>query len=306
MDALWPEVLPATAPAALRALVSKVRTVLGPDVLVGRGELALALPASVRIDVEEALDAVHRALSRNQALDVYDVFDEGRWCRCVAKTLRPDRAGDVRALRRLRREGRLLARMTHPHIVRAYETLEAPRTIVVLETLTGETLDHLIGRRSRRLAAAEVAILGLHVGSAIRYMHAQGHLHLDLKPSNVTVDGGIAKLLDLSLARPPTRSGPRGVGTRRYMAPEQARGGAFTAACDVWGLGTVLYEAAAGRAAYEDDDRARYPQLERRPPSIRRLRRLPRPLAHLIDSCLESEPGDRPDLTALLDALESV
>jgi eukaryotic-like serine/threonine-protein kinase len=68
----------------------------------------------------------------------------------------------------------------------------------------------------------------------------------------------------------------------------------------------VLYEAAAGRAAYEDDDRARYPQLERRPPSIRRLRRLPRPLAHLIDSCLESEPGDRPDLTALLDALESV
>lgn len=63
MDALWPEVVPPTAPAALRAVVSKVRAALGPDVLVGRGELALVLPAGVRIDVEEALEAVHRAES---------------------------------------------------------------------------------------------------------------------------------------------------------------------------------------------------------------------------------------------------
>jgi eukaryotic-like serine/threonine-protein kinase len=242
-------------------------------------------------------------LSRNQALDVYDVFDEGRWCRCVAKTLRPDRLGDVRALRRLRREGRLLERMTHPHIVRAYETLEVPRTIVLLETLTGETLEHLIERRSKRLPSEEVAILGLHLGSAIRYMHSQGHLHLDMKPSNVVVDGGIAKLLDLSLARPPCHAGRRGVGTRRYMAPEQARGGAFTQASDVWGLGTVLYEAAAGVPAFAEGDG--YPQLRRRPPSIRRVRRLPPGLAGLIDACLELEPDERPTVDDLLQALES-
>jgi serine/threonine protein kinase len=244
-------------------------------------------------------------VSRNQALDVYDVWDARRYCRCVAKTLRPDRlAADDRALARLRIEGELLARFTHPHLVRAYQTLEEPQTIVILETLSGETLACHIEERGRRLPAAEVAMLGLHVGSAMRYMHGEGYVHLDLKPSNVVIDMGFAKVLDLSLARPPGRVRP-GVGTRHYLAPEQARGGEVSAAADVWGVGVVLWEAAAGTPAFEEEPAlGRYPQAVRRAAPVRSVRRLPAGLAATIDACLEPVPGDRPALDDVLAALE--
>ena len=241
-------------------------------------------------------------LSRGQALDVYDAWDAARYCRVVAKTTRPDRDGD-RALVRLRREGRLLARFTHPHIVRAYETLEAPRTIVVLETLDGETLTFLIDRRARRLAAAEVALVGLHVGSALRYLHREGWLHIDVKPANVIIDQGVAKLLDLSLARRPARRTRRGAGTRAYLAPEQARGGPLSAATDVWGLGALLFEAAVGEPPFPDDG---YAQLHRRAAAVGRLRRLPAALGGTIDACLEPDAERRPTIDAVLVALERV
>ncbi|CAM5718325.1 serine/threonine-protein kinase [Streptomyces hirsutus] len=62
--------------------------------------------------------------------------------------------------------------------------------LVVLETLTGETLSHLLHRLRRWLSAADVALLGVQLCSAIHYLHGQGLLHLDLKPSNVVVDCG--------------------------------------------------------------------------------------------------------------------
>ncbi len=57
-------------------------------------------------------------LSRGRTLDVYDVWSDERACRCIAKTLRADRSEDRWARRRLETEGRLLRRLTHPHIVR--------------------------------------------------------------------------------------------------------------------------------------------------------------------------------------------
>jgi DNA-binding SARP family transcriptional activator len=63
VDALWPYASPAAAPSALTVLVSKLRAALGPQLLAGRGELRLNLPADVRIDVEDALAAVHEAQS---------------------------------------------------------------------------------------------------------------------------------------------------------------------------------------------------------------------------------------------------
>ena len=234
-------------------------------------------------------------LSRNEALDVYDVWDRGRYCRCVAKTLRPDRRADERPRARLLREGELLERFAHPHLVRAYATLLEPEIVVILETLSGETLDHLVGRRERRrLPVAELALLGLQVGSAVRYLHGEGWLHLDLKPSNIIVDLGVVKLLDLSLVRPPGPA-PRGLGTPGYLAPEQALGDDLTAAADVWGLGAVLFEAATGEPPCEDRDV---------PPSVRTLRRLPRPLADGIDACFARHPALRPTVEELLGLLE--
>jgi serine/threonine protein kinase len=244
-------------------------------------------------------------LHRSRALDVYDAWSGERGSRCTVKTVRPDRLRDERTVKALLREGRLLCRMSHPHVVRGYEVLAAPRPAIVLETLRGETLGHLIDRSSRRLSSAELGHLGLHVGSALRYLHARKILHLDLKPSNVIVEAGRAKLIDLSLARAPGRA-PAGRGTWCYMAPEQARGGTIGPPADVWGLGIVLYEAATGRAAYgeDDDEDVEYPQLTRRPTPVRRARRLPVGFAMAIDACLDPDPSRRPQLTDLLAACE--
>lgn len=246
-------------------------------------------------------------LSRGRTLDVYDVWSEERSCRCVVKTLRPDRLDDARARNRLLREGRLLRRLAHPHLVRAYEVIVEPRPAAVLETLTGETLAHLVDRRSRALGGAELGILGLHLASALGYLHSQGVLHLDLKPSNVVAEAGRAKIIDLSVARAPGRISP-GVGTWCYLAPEQARGEVVGPEADVWGLGATLWEAATGAAPFDDgDDGPEYPQLVRgAEPLARRRPRLPRQLSDTIDACLRAEPARRPSLAGVVRRLARV
>src|SRR3954452_21639631 len=238
-------------------------------------------------------------LSRGRTLDAYDVWSEERDCRCVAKLLRPQRLTDQAARRRLRREGALAIELRHPHIVEGYALLSRPQTAVILETLEGQTLSHMIETTKRRLSVAELAFLGMHLCSAMHYLHGRGFLHIDLKPSNVISDFGQAKVIDLSLARRPGR-GRRGVGTRPYMAPEQARGGRLSAATDVWGIGAVLFEAASGARPFASHQNgARYPQLEHRAPGVASLRRLPKPFAAAIDACLEPEPRDRPAVREL-------
>ena len=79
-------------------------------------------------------------LSRGRTLDAYAVWSDQRDCLCVAKVLRPEKLDDRSARRRLRAEGRLVERLSHPHIVRAYELVERPQPVLVLEALTGETL----------------------------------------------------------------------------------------------------------------------------------------------------------------------
>lgn len=68
-EAIWPEHVPPAAPSALRALVSKVRAVVGARALMGRGELTLRLSPEIRVDVEDAVAAVHRAESAVALMD---------------------------------------------------------------------------------------------------------------------------------------------------------------------------------------------------------------------------------------------
>jgi serine/threonine protein kinase len=252
---------------------------------------------------------VVRHMTRSRTFDVYDAWSDVRRCRVVAKTLRPAAVDGRDAARRLRREGRLLRRLDHPHLVRAYETQPGPPPVLVLETVGGETLAHLTDRRRRRLAATELAILGLQLASAVGYLHRHGWLHLDLKPSNIVVEAGRAKILDLSVAR---RPGPAraGVGTWCYMAPEQARGDELGEAADVWGIGATLWEAATGRLAFggsdAEEEATEYPQLHRAAEPVSRHRRLPTALAQAIDLSLRPEPARRPSIDRLWTLLTRV
>jgi serine/threonine protein kinase len=198
----------------------------------------------------------------------------------------------------------------------------------------------MIEVRDAELSPVELAHLGLHLGSAIRYLHAHGWLHLDLKPSNVISECGRAKLIDLSVARPPGAA-HGGIGTLYYMAPEQVRGGELGPAADVWGIGAVLFEAATGEPAFDDPnadelddtgnlesydsdepygesgdsddmptgerfDESDYPQLTPTTWHAEALRALPDELARLIAACLEREPASRPSVDELLGALEPI
>jgi eukaryotic-like serine/threonine-protein kinase len=243
-------------------------------------------------------------LSRGRALDVYDAWSLERDCRCVAKVVRPDRRAP-RVRRRLVQEGELLLELAHPHIVRAYELRRRPRTVLVMETLGGETVEHMIHSAPRRLAMADVAHLGLQICSAIGYLHGHGYLHLDLKPSNVIVQSGQARVIDLSLARRPGPV-PRGLGSPPYLAPEQASGETAGAATDVWGLGVTLYEAATGTRPFPDARPKHYPQSERRASSAAEARRAPAGFVRLVDSCLSPDPADRPSMVELADELDAV
>jgi eukaryotic-like serine/threonine-protein kinase len=258
---------------------------------------------------------------RGEDFDAYEAWSTARYSGCFVKTPRPDRCDDASVRRSLVKEGRLLLRANHPHLVRAYD-LHAPRggtPALVLETLPGPSLRVVLEERGR-LAPRMVGLLGRHLCSAARYLHDRGHLHLDIKPSNVVISGGVARLVDLGLSRAP---GPcrAGVGTARNMAPEQVRGEWVDAATDAWGIGLVLYEAATGHRPFGDGgdfwtcrcgeadcdwSEPRYLQLERRAPRVRARRRLPVEAAAAIDACLEPEPADRPSLDALDAALTAL
>lgn len=158
---------------------------------------------------------------------------------------------------RLRREGSVLARLTHPGIARLLDAGvgTAGQPYLVLEYVEGEPIDRFV--RERALTPEQRIRLFLQVLAAVGHAHANLIVHRDIKPSNilVTADGsvklldfGIAKLLDTETGEHSvfTLEGGR-VFTPQYAAPEQVRGEPLTTATDVYALGVLLYLLLSGR-----------------------------------------------------------
>lgn len=272
------------------------------DSLESHPPLAVGQSLAPRYEVTEHLH-------RSNDYDVYDVYSQERACSAIAKVPRPDRIAERKVRRALLREGDLLYNLRHPHIVRAYEAFDTPRPTVILETLTGETLAYLIDESPKRLAIGDICQMGLHLCSALYYLHGQGLLHLDLKPSNIVSERGMAKILDLSLARPPGEGRP-GIGTSQYMSVEQAAGGYLGPAADVWGLGAVLFEAATGEIPFEAPEDAseygEYEQLVGAAEPVRAYRRVPKEFDALVSACLSPDPSLRPSIPEAMDSLDAL
>lgn len=247
-------------------------------------------------------------LAHGRRIDTYDVHSELRDCRCVVKILRPDRCDDPRVREAVELEARLLTELTHPHLVRGYEAHTDPAPAMVLQTLTGATLQALLD--DGPLAPPDVALLGLQLVSVLGYLHRCGWLHLDVKPANVVVEEGRATLIDLSLVGRPG-SGRRGAGTRGYLAPEQALGEGLSAASDVWGLAVTLTEALTGDLPYGDeatwDSRRRIPLVHRRAPRLAgAIPGVPPALDTALRAGMEKDPAARPTLVELREVLSQV
>ena len=162
-------------------------------------------------------------------------------------------------------------------------------------------------RRSRtlieegaELGAEEVAHLGLHLGSAVRYLHRHGVLHLDLKPSNVIAEAGRAKLIDLSVARASGPGATRGSAPGTTSHPSRRAAASSAPPPTSGGSGRSCSRSATGEAPFDDDPDA----WEREPPAARAPTARPRPGAlsaaraagsQAGDGASDSRPAGRPD-----------
>ncbi|WP_437310263.1 protein kinase domain-containing protein [Sorangium sp. So ce388] len=220
---------------------------------------------------------------------------------------------------RFRHEARILAGLSHPHVVQyvAHGIEPSGEPYLVMEWLDGETLaDRIVGAGLNLEESLRVA---RHVASALADAHARGVVHRDIKPNNLLLVGGEAdqvKVLDFGIALQPgatrrlTQAGSI-LGTPGYMAPEQAR--AEREVCppaDVFALGCVLFECLTGKPAFHGEHLVALlaKLLLEEPPRLIELRPdVPAGLADLVARMLAKEPSERPaDGAAVLDALLSL
>jgi len=246
--------------------------------------------------------------------EVYKARDT-RLERTVAIKILPDHVADRADLReRFEREARAIASLNHPHICTIYDVGHQNGTdYLVMEYVEGETLAQRLLKGS--LAVAQVLQFAIQIADALDKAHRKGITHRDLKPGNIILTKGGAKLLDFGLAKlkrqaalsdatvsalPTLKDSITGagciVGTLQYMAPEQLEGKEVDARTDIFALGAVVYEMATGTKAFEGKSQASLIAkiLETDPPPMSSRQPLTPPaMDRVVKSCLAKDPDER-------------
>jgi serine/threonine-protein kinase len=187
---------------------------------------------------------------------VLKAFDPGLHRLVAIKVLAPAIAGSATARRRFTREAKAAAAVCHDHIVTVHGVHEADGLpYLVMQYVAGESLQARLDRTGP-LEVAEVVRIGHQTASALAAAHAQGLIHRDVKPANILLENGLArvKITDFGLARMAddvglTQSGVV-AGTPEYMAPEQARGEQVDHRADLFSLGSALYACCTGQPPF--------------------------------------------------------
>lgn len=159
------------------------------------------------------------------------------------------------------REGRIAARLQHPHAISVFDaSIEGDEPWLVMEYLPSRSLANVLGEQGT-LEPRTVARIGRQVADALDAAHQAGIVHRDVKPGNVLLGAdGTVKITDFGISRATgdltlTRTGML-AGTPAYLAPEVARGEDSTSASDVFSLGATLYAAIEGMPPFGADDNA--------------------------------------------------
>jgi serine/threonine protein kinase/Tol biopolymer transport system component len=249
--------------------------------------------------------------------EVYKARDT-RLNRLVAiKLLPPELAERPDRRRRFETEARAISSLNHPHICTLFDVgSQDGHAYLVMEYLEGETLDDRLTRGA--LPLPEILHCATAIADALDHAHRQGIVHRDIKPSNVMMTSSGVKLLDFGLAKGAvlmaatpltTVSLEAGeltgegtlVGTFQYMAPEQLEAKPVDARTDIFAFGTLLYEMATGRKAFEGKSHASLIAsiLTHQPPAISSTRAPIEasgafvPLDHIVERCLAKSPDER-------------
>ncbi|GGM78347.1 serine/threonine protein kinase [Thermopolyspora flexuosa] len=219
-----------------------------------------------------------------------------------------DNAGTQIAFRRVLREARSAARLSHPGIVTVHDVVEEDgRPWIVMELVRAWSLEQAI-RQNGPLPPVQAAEIGIRVLDALRHAHAHGILHRDVKPGNVLLTQDRVVLTDFGIAALEgevsiTQTGLL-MGSPAYIPPERLQGRPITQAADLWSFGATLYAAVEGRPPYEGPDAVAVlgAVLTQEPARPERAG----PLQPVIEGLLRKNPADRISAVQAAQMLEQV
>ncbi|MCA1587532.1 MAG: serine/threonine-protein kinase [Chloroflexi bacterium] len=256
-----------------------------PDPMIGR-----TLAERYRID---------GLLARGGMARVYRARDERLERDVAVKILSPPFADDAEFSDRFLAEARAAASLTHPSLVHVYDSgSDGSAHIIVMELLDRHrSLRQELDARGR-LPADEVVRIGRELLAGLGVVHERGLVHCDVKPANIMLGPGPAKLIDFGIARSPHApfKGDTSIGSLHFMSPEQLHGESLTPASDMFSLAVVLYEALTGRVPFPGDTPERLSAAQAsagvRPPSTV-LAGIPGRLDEAILQALRVDPEQR-------------
>ncbi len=234
-------------------------------------------------------------------------------------------------VQRFEREAQLIAKLSHPHIVKLFDygVLRGfhlrlidpsfdPRSDLyyfVMELMLGGSLAERL--QQARLKLEAISAILHQIAPALDYAHQQGIIHRDLKPANVLFDAhhnafltdfGIAKLLDAGDPQNILTEEGSTLGTPCYMAPELWQGENVGAWTDLYALGVMLFEMLCGRAPFMAGTpfRLMHMHLFEPPPALQKYDpSLSKALNAVVQRALAKSPADRfPSALALLEAYD--
>jgi len=208
----------------------------------------------------------------------------------------------------LRSEGRVLAELSHPHLVRVlhYDLFEG-RPYLVMEHVAGQNLAQWTA--TVRPPPEEAALLVAEIAQSLAAAHRRGVIHRDLKPANILIDeNGQPRVIDFGLAwhrhgwNESDEKESVTAGTVAFMAPEQARGELerIGRQSDIFGLGGILYFLLTGQAPFMEKGERDFQRVLRRAKTcdydLTRLQNSGAPprLIVICRQALAAEPKDRP------------
>ena len=201
---------------------------------------------------------IERIIGKGAMSTVYLAVQESLDRRVALKVLAPGMAADPTLGKRFVKEGKIIAKLGHPHIVTIYDTgMHQDCSYIAMEYLEGGTLKERIKAGLSPEQAVKVLV---QIAQALGYAHRQNCIHRDIKPANILFrdqetavlsDFGIAKNLEDKTQL--TAAGWR-IGTPNYMSPEQALGKPLDARCDLYSLGVVFYEMLTGSRPFKGAD----------------------------------------------------
>jgi len=186
--------------------------------------------------------------------------------------------------------------LKHPHLVGLYDikTDDMDDRWVVMEYVSGESLEDQIDRHPEGMPRDEVLRWMHGLAAGVAYLHDHGIVHRDLKPGNIFNDEGVVKIGDYGLAKfisCSRRSGQtESIGTIHYMAPEIANG-RYGREIDIYALGVILYEMLTGHVPFEGESVGEV--LMKHLTAEPDLSRLDEPYRTIVARALHKDPEQR-------------